>query len=123
MGEEHRLQARWWELPGSTVCGPGEATQPQFPHPSRDESVRVEYPASLMAQRVKNLPIMQETQEMWVQSLDCEDLLEEEMAPHSSILAWEIAQTEEPVRLQSVGLQSISVSFSVMSDCLQPHGL
>ena len=60
---------------------------------------------------------------MWVQSLGHEDLLEEEMAPHSSILAWEIARTEEPVSLQSVGLQSISVSFSVMSDCLQPHGL
>ena len=89
------------------MCGPGEATQPQFPHPSRDESVRVEYPASLMAQRVKNLPIMQETQEMWVQSLDCEDLLEEEMAPHSSILAWEIAWTEEPGGLQSMGLQRV----------------
>ena len=87
MGEEHRLQARWWELPGSTASGPGQATQPQFPRPSRDESGRVKCPASLMAQKVKNLPIMQETQEMWVQSLDYEDLLEEEIAPHYSILA------------------------------------
>ena len=38
---------------------------------------------------------MQETQEMWVQSLAQEDPLEEEMAPHSSILAWRIPWTEE----------------------------
>ena len=41
-----------------------------------------------MAQWVKNLPAMQETQEMQVQSLGWEDLLEKEMATHSSILAW-----------------------------------
>jgi len=39
---------------------------------------------------------MQETQEMWVQSLVWEDPLEEEMAIHSSILAWEMPWTEEP---------------------------
>ena len=44
-------------------------------------------------------------QEMWVQSVGCEDPLEEEMATHSSILAWEIPQTEEPGGLQSIGLQ------------------
>ena len=43
--------------------------------------------ASLMAQRVKNLPAMQETQETWVQSLGQEDPLEKVMATHSSILA------------------------------------
>ena len=43
-----------------------------------------------MAQWVKNLPAMQETQEMQVQSLGWEDLLEKEMATHSSILAWKI---------------------------------
>ena len=48
------------------------------------------------------LPTMQET---WVQSLGQEDLLEEEMATHSSILAWKISLTEEPGRLQSMGLQ------------------
>ena len=42
---------------------------------------------------------------MWVQSVGCEDPLEEEMATHSSILAWEITQTEEPVGLQSKGLK------------------
>ena len=45
---------------------------------------------------VKNLPVMQETQETWVQSLAREDLLEEEMATHSSSLAWRIPWTEEP---------------------------
>ena len=48
--------------------------------------------ASLVAQMVENLPEMQETQ---VQSLGSEDPLEEEMATHSSILAWRIPWTEE----------------------------
>ena len=52
-----------------------------------------------MAQWVKNLPVVQETQEMQVQSLGQEDSLEEEMATHSSILAWRIPWTEEPGRL------------------------
>ena len=56
--------------------------------------------ASLVAQLVKNLPAMQET---WVQSLDLEDLLEKEMATHSSSLAWKIPWTEEPGRLQFMG--------------------
>ena len=43
----------------------------------------------------------QETQEMWVQSLGWEDTLEEEMATHSSILAWKIPWTEEPGGLYS----------------------
>ena len=51
---------------------------------------------------VKNLPAMQE---MWVQSLGHEDLLEREMATHSSILAWESPWTEEPGGLQSKGSQ------------------
>ena len=51
-----------------------------------------------MAQMVKNLPAMWETQ---VRSLDWEEPLEKEMATHSSILAWRIPWTEEPGRLQS----------------------
>ena len=51
---------------------------------------------------VKNMPATQET---WVQSLDQEDPLEEEMATHSSILTWEIPWTEEPRGLQSMGSQ------------------
>ena len=57
--------------------------------------------ASLVAQTVKNLPAMWETQ---VQSLGQEDPLEEEMVTHSSILAWEIPWTEEPSTLQSMGV-------------------
>ena len=45
--------------------------------------------------------------EIRVQSLGCEDPLEEEMATHFSILAWEIPWTEEPGGLQSVGLQRV----------------
>ena len=60
-----------------------------------------------MAQWVKNLSAMQETQEMWVQSLGWEDPLEEEMATHSSILAWRIPWTEELGRLQSIMLQRV----------------
>ena len=52
---------------------------------------------------VKNLHAMQET---WVQSLGWEDLLENGMATHSSILAWRIPQTEESGRLQSMEPQS-----------------
>ena len=51
---------------------------------------------------VKNLPVKQE---MHVRSLDWEDSLEKEMATHSSMLAWEIPQTEEIGRLQSMGSQ------------------
>ena len=51
---------------------------------------------SLVAQMVKHLPTMQETQ---VQSLGREDPLEKEMAPHSRILAWKVPWTEEPGRL------------------------
>ena len=55
-----------------------------------------------MAQMVKNLPLMQET---WVRFLGQEDALEKGMATHSSILACRIPWTEEPGRLQSMGLQ------------------
>ena len=50
---------------------------------------------------------MQKAQETQVQSLGWEDLLEEEMTTHSSILAWEIPWTEEPGGLQSTGSQKI----------------
>ena len=58
----------------------------------------------LQAQRIKSLPVMQET---WVESLGWEDPLEKEMATHSSILAWRIPRIEEPGRLQSMGLQRV----------------
>ena len=62
------------------------------------------YRDSLVAQMVKSLPAVWET---WLQSLDREDTLEKEMATHSSILAWRIPWTEEPGRLQSMGLQRV----------------
>ena len=52
---------------------------------------------------VKNPPVMQETQETWVQTLGQDYPLEEEMATYSSVLAWEILWTEEPGGLQSMG--------------------
>ena len=58
--------------------------------------------ASLVAQTVKNLPAMRETQ---VQSLGWEDALEKGKAIHSSILAWRIPWTEEPGGPQSMGSQ------------------
>ena len=56
----------------------------------------------MVAQMVKRLPAVWETQ---VRSLGWEDPLEKEMATHSSTLAWKIPWTEEPGRLQSMGLQ------------------
>ena len=60
--------------------------------------------ASLVAQTIKNLPVMLESQ---VQSLGQEDSLEKEIATHSSILAWKIPWTEEPGGLQSMGSQRV----------------
>ena len=70
--------------------------------------------ASLVAQMVKshlgkNPPAIQET---WVQSLGWEDSLEEDMATHSSILAWSILWTEEPGGLQSLGPQRFGHHWS-----------
>ena len=58
----------------------------------------------MVAQMVKRLPTMQETR---VQSLGWEDLLEKEMATHSSILAWKIPRTKKPGRLQSMESQRV----------------
>ena len=59
---------------------------------------------NMVAQRVTHLPTMQES---WIQSLGQEDLLEKEMATHSSTLAWKIPRMEEPGRLQSMGSQRV----------------
>ena len=58
----------------------------------------------MVAQTVKCLPTMWET---WVQALGQEDLLEKEMATHSSILAWKIPWMEAPGRLQFMGSQRV----------------
>ena len=60
-----------------------------------------------MAQLVKNLLAMQQTQEIQFQPLGWEDPLEKEMATHSSIFAWKTTWTEKPVGLQSTGSQRI----------------
>ena len=60
--------------------------------------------ASLVAPIVKNLPAAWKT---WIWSLGLEERLEEDMATHSSILAWRIPWTEEPSRLQSMGSQGV----------------
>ena len=62
------------------------------------------YRSSLVAQTVKRLPAVQETQ---VLSLGLEDPLEKEMATHSSTLAWKIPWTKEPGGLQSMGSQRV----------------
>ena len=59
---------------------------------------------SLVTQRLKRLPAMQET---WVRSQGWEDPLEKEMAIPSSILAWRIPSTEKPARLQSIASQRV----------------
>ena len=59
---------------------------------------------SLVAQMVKRLPAIRETQ---VRSLGWEDLLEKEMATHSSITVWRIPGMEEPGRVQSMGSQRV----------------
>ena len=68
--------------------------------------------ASLVAQIVKNPPAMRET---WVRSLDQEDHLEKGIATHSSILAWRIPQTEEPGRLQSMGLKRVGYDWATFT--------
>ena len=75
---------------------------------------------SLVAQMVKNLPAMQETQETWVQSLGQEVALEEGMATHSRILAWRTPWTEEPGGLQFVGSQRVGHDRSNLA-CMHPN--
>ena len=68
-----------------------------------------------MAQIVKNLRAMEETQ---VRSLDREDALEKRMATHSSILVWRIPQTEEPGRLQSMECKESDMTKQLTHSCL-----
>ena len=70
---------------------------------------------SLVAQMIKNLPAVQET---WVRSLGQEDPLEKGMGTsHSSILAWRIPWTEEPGRLQIMGLQRVVHDWATKYTC------
>ena len=71
---------------------------------SNSGTASLKFAASLVTQMVKNLPAMKETR---IQSLGWEDPLEDSMATHSSILAWEIPWTEELSGLQSVVSQRV----------------
>ena len=110
----HLLQDMWvasksWKLKIKLQqCNPGNCIQyPVISHNGTEyekgEYIPV-YKASLVAQWSRICLPMQETQ---VRTMGGEDLLEKEMAPHSSILAWEIPGTEEPGGLQSVVLQRV----------------
>ena len=66
---------------------------------------------------VKNLPAVQELQEMWVQSLGREDALEEGMATHSNIFAWRIPWTEDAGGLQSIGSQRVKHNSRDLQAC------
>ena len=68
--------------------------------------MKIIYLRNIVGSAVKNPPAMQELQETRVRSLGREDPLEEEIATHSSILAWEIPWTEEPGGLQFMKSQS-----------------
>ena len=68
---------------------------------------RIDRKTSLMAQTVKRQPTVEEIQ---VRMLGGEDLLEKEMAPYSSTLAWKIPWMEEPGRIQSMGSQRVGHS-------------
>ena len=63
--------------------------------------------ASSVGSVVKYLPVVPETQEMWVQSLGQEDPLEESMGTHSNVLAWRIPYTEEAGGPQSMESQRV----------------
>ena len=80
------------------------------------EPMNNEYLCFIVAQTVKRLPVMQETQ---VQSLGREDPLEKEMAIHSSILAWRIPWIEAPGRLQSTGSQRVRHNWATSLSLFQ----
>ena len=66
---------------------------------------------------------MPEPQETWVRSLGWEDALEEEMATHSSILAWRIPQIEKPGGQQSMGLQRAELYWSDLAASQEEQNL
>ena len=76
--------------------------------------------ASLVAQMVKNLPAVQET---WVRYLGQEDPVKKRMATHSHILSRRIPWTEEPVRLQFMGLQRVRYDWATNTQNITPNFL
>ena len=92
-----------------SFVAPSLAARPTSTGPTHGQGRNGSRLTSLVAQTVKRLPTMRET---WVQSLGREDLLEKEMAPHSSIFAWKIPWTEKPGGLQSMGSQRVGHDFT-----------
>ena len=82
-------------------------------NPLPEQSRNNEFQISLVAQMVKRLSTMRETRG---RSLGGKDLLEKEMATHSSIPAWKIPWTEEPGRLQSMRSQRVGHDFTFTLD-------
>ena len=113
----------WEGFPGSSAgkestCNAGDSGS--IPGSGRSLGVGIGYPlqyswASLVAQTVKNPPVMRET---WVRSLRWEDPLEEGMVTHSSILAWRIPWTEEPGGLQCMVLDKVKVKVTQLCPTL-----
>ena len=102
-GSSHTSSASQWEFPSLNLCS-------SYPLLAKSSL------ASLVAQRVKGLPTMQET---WVWFLGWEDPLEKEIATHSSTLAWKIPWMEKSGRLQSMGLQRVRHDWATsLSLCL-----
>ena len=96
--------------------------QKEISKPSKPTDFKVnmqEVGDSQVAQWVKNLPAMQETEEMGVRSLGQEDPLEESLATHSNILAWRIPWTEKPGSVQSMG--SRKVGHNWVTDQARKH--
>ena len=117
------------QLPESTqthVHGVSDAIQLSHPLlPSSPPALNLsqhqglfKWSASLVAQRLKRLPGIQETR-VW--SLGREDPLEKEMTTHSSTLAWRIPWREEPGRLQSMGSQRVGHDWETEHTCMHVH--
>ena len=93
----------------------------RLPIPGILQARTLEFITSLVAQMVKNLPVIQETH---VRSLGQEDTLEKGTAAHSSILPWRISCTQESSELQSMGLQRVRHNWetntwhSLWQDCM-----
>ena len=124
---KHGQPALTWGLrmAGRGVLGCAAASSPFTVLQTRSEHLCALFSlpwASLVTQRVKRLPAMQETR---VRFLGREDPLEKEIAPHSSTLAWQIPWMEKPGRLQSMGSQRVrhdwATSLSFFLFHLQSH--
>ena len=83
-----------------------------------EEMIKLSHWALLVAQKEKNLPAMQEN---WLWTLGHEDPLEKEIVSHSSILSWRIPWTEEPDRLQSMGLWRVRHDWATNTHKLSSH--